>query len=285
MFPPVATNDPKAVETAVRVAYEEVFPNGDHRSVARAFDLVLPCFAGKYSPYQAVDTQYHDLEHTMQGTLCMARLLRGRHRAATKPAIPEHLFQLGILGILFHDTGYLKHRDDPVGTGAKYTITHVGRSADFAAELLAERNYTASDIKAVQNMIRCTGLDNTLSSIPFQSEAEKITGFALGTADLLGQMAADDYPDKLPTLYAEFAEAAQFTKDKNHFVAQFKSAEQLAKGTPAFWEKFVLPKLERDFGGVYRFLNDPYPDGPNEYVKRIEANMEKLRQGAGQMAV
>jgi hypothetical protein len=36
--------------------------------------------------------------------------------------------------------------------------------------------------------------------------------------------------------------------------------------------------LERDFGGLHRFLNDPYPDGPNPYVERIEAHMARLRQ-------
>ena len=47
--------------------------------------------------------------------------------------------------------------------------------------------------------------------------------------------------------------------------------------TPSFWEKYVLVKLERDFGGLYRYLNDPFPSGPNEYLQRIEANMERLR--------
>ena len=37
----------------------------------------------------------------------------------------------------------------------------------------------------------------------------RIVGFALGTADLLGQMAAPDYVDKLPVLYDEFVEAAR----------------------------------------------------------------------------
>jgi len=34
----------------------------------------------------------------------------------------------------------------------------------------------------------------------------------------------------------------------------------------------------RDFGGLHRFLNDPYPSGPNPYFQRIEANLERLRQ-------
>jgi len=105
-----------------------------------------------------------------------------------------------------------------------------------------------------------------------------MVGHALATADLLGQMAADDYVDKLPILYAEFAEAAVHDGGHPDFVAKFKGAGDLVRRTPAFWYEFVLPKLDQDFGGLHRFLNEPYPDGPNEYVRRIEANMMRIRE-------
>jgi hypothetical protein len=278
MYPPVATKDPAAVAVEVQAAYLAIFPDGDKRFVSRAFDWAKDCFAGKYRDYQPVDAPYHDFEHTLQGTLCMARLLRGRHQARKRPLLTEKMFKLGLLAILLHDTGYLKKRSDTGGTGAKYTVTHVDRSAKFATELLAEKGLSASDVKVVGNMIRCTGVDAALSVIPFKSDVEKVVGFALGTADLLGQMAAEDYVEKLPVLYAEFAEAAAFSKDKTHFVALYSSVADLMQKTPTFWEKFVQQKLERDFGALYRFLNDPYPDGPNEYLQRIEANMDRLRR-------
>jgi len=107
---------------------------------------------------------------------------------------------------------------------------------------------------------------------------ERITGFALGTADLLGLMAAEDYVDKLPILYAEFAEAAVFSKNRTHFISMFTSASDLIQKTPEFWEKFVRRKLERDFEGLYSFLNEPYPSGPNYYLERVQENMERLRR-------
>jgi hypothetical protein len=58
----------------------------------------------------------------------------------------------------------------------------------------------------------------------------------------------------------------------------FSSAADLMQKTPTFWEKFVRMKLDRDFGGLHSFLNDPYPSGPNAYFQRIEANLEHLRQ-------
>lgn len=278
MFPPVVTKDPTAVEVEVQAAYLAMFPQSDPLFVPRVFGWAIECFTGSYADYQAVDARYHDFEHTLQGTLCMARLLRGRHAANAQPQLTQRVFQLGVLAILLHDTGYLKKRDDTEGSGAKYTVTHVNRSAEFAAGLLGEKGFSVADIKGVQNMIRCTGVDAALSVIPFQSEMEKVVGHALGTADLLGQMAAEDYVDKLPILYSEFAEAVRHTKDKTHFIAMFASADDLLQKTPAFWQNYVRLRLDRDFGGLYRFLNDPYPDGPNWYLERIEANMERIRQ-------
>lgn len=278
MDAPVVTKDPSAVEEKVQAAYQSIFPDGDPEFVARSFGWAIDCFEGRHRDYQPVDAPYHDLEHTLQGTLCMARLLRGRHLAGAQPRLSQHLWELGLLAMLLHDTGYLKKREDTEGTGAKYTVIHVDRSAGFAAELLGEKGFRPDDLRAVQNMIHCTGVDAHLNRIQFQSEAEKIVGFTLGTTDLLGQMAADDYVDKLPILYAEFAEAARYLHDKTHFIARYTSANDLMRKTPGFWEQVVRTKLDQDFGGLWRFLNDPYPDGPNPYFERIEANMERLRE-------
>ena len=75
MYPPVVTRNPEAVEAEVQAAYLKAFPNGDQEAVPRAFGWTVECFAGRYKDYQAIDAPYHDLEHTLQGTLCLARLL------------------------------------------------------------------------------------------------------------------------------------------------------------------------------------------------------------------
>src|ERR1700753_3434010 len=120
MYPPVVTKDPTAVEVEVQSAYLGMFPKGDAQFIPRVFGWAIEGFTGSYLDYQAVDAQYHDFEHTLQGTLCMARLLRGRHLAGTHPQLTQRMFQLGMLAILLHDTGYLKRRNDSQGTGAKY---------------------------------------------------------------------------------------------------------------------------------------------------------------------
>ncbi|HEY3862334.1 MAG TPA: hypothetical protein VGO59_10635 [Verrucomicrobiae bacterium] len=273
------TRDPSSVESEAQAAYTEMFPEGNHEYIPTIFQWALSWFSGQYRDYQAIDAHYHDLEHTMQGTLCMSRLLRGRHRQQLEPRLTQRIFELGLLAILTHDTGYLKKRSDTGGTGAKYTLTHVDRSIEFAGELMLGNDMPIEEILAVQNMIRCTGVNVKLETVKFQDDLERVVGFALGTADLLGQMAAADYVDKLPILYSEFAEAARFNSDgKMRVGGFFASAEDLMQKTPLFWENYVRNKINREFMGLYRFLNDPYPDGPNYYIDRIESNIARLRR-------
>ena len=138
--------------------------------------------------------------------------------------MPKRLFELALLAALLHDSGYLKKHGDTDGTGAKYTIIHVHRSAVFAAEFIANKGLPPVEIKAVQNMILCTGVNARLEdAIPFQNESERITGFALGSADLMGQMAAADYVDKLPCFMPNSRKPRAITRDqeKPSFVSGF----------------------------------------------------------------
>lgn len=278
MFPVVNTKNTAAVQAEALSIYVAMFPEADHAFVPQVFQWVLDCFEGRYKDYQPIDARYHDLEHTMQGTLCLMRLLHGKHRAQATPPLTRRMFELALLAILLHDTGYLKRRNDTEGTGAKYTLIHVNRSVDFARELLLEKGHPDEDIAAVQHMIRCTGVNVDLTTIPFHSELVRLTGFALGSADLLGQMAAADYVDKLPVLYSEFEESARFNAGKATAAGAFSSAEDLIRKTPLFWEKYVVPKIERDFLGQYHFLADPFPDGSNEYLNHVLANIERVKQ-------
>jgi hypothetical protein len=274
----IDTRQPRLVEAEVKTAYRAMFADADKDYVRTIFQWATDCFQGKYLDYQPIDAHYHDMEHTMQGALCMSQLLWNRHDTNTEPRLTRSLYELGMLAILMHDTGYLKRRGDAEGTGAKYTLTHVDRSIQFAGELMVSHEYAIEEILAVQNMIRCTGVNVKLDTIRFQDDLERIVGFSLGTADLLGQMAASDYVEKLPILYSEFAEAASYNEGKMKAGGFFSSAEDLMQKTPMFWEKYVKQKIDREFLGVYRFLNEPYPDGANFYIERIEANIAQLRQ-------
>jgi hypothetical protein len=276
MFGPVDTRIPQEVEEQVKSIHRAMYPEGDATFVALAFDWAAQCFNGRYADYQAIDARYHDFEHTLQGTLCLARLLHGWHNAEGKAPFDCRRFELALLAILFHDSGYLKKRSDAEGTGAKYTYTHVARSADFARVFLAGKGYRPEDIEVVRHMISCTGVNADLAAIPFRDECERQLGYALATADLLGQMAAPDYVDKLPILFQEFSEAASHMPGGSPPIRAYVSADELLRNTRMFWTNYVRPKIDRDFGGVYRYLNSPYPDGPNPYLQRIDQNLHRI---------
>ena len=273
----IDTRNPRAVQAQTDAVYREMFLSADAAFVERAFGWAIQCFTGNHADYRAIDARYHDLEHTLQGTLCLVRLLLGRQRAHGQPALSQSMFETCLVAMLFHDTGYLKKHSDTEGTGAKYTAVHVTRSAHFAREFLHQHGFPAEQTTAVQHMISCTGVHTDLDRIPFSGEEERCAGYALGTADLLGQMAAPDYVEKLDVLYLEFAEAARFSPEWGSRFANFKSAEDLIQNTPAFWQNYVLPHLQRDFGSLYKYLNDPYPDGTNSYLLQVEQNMERIR--------
>ena len=277
----VNTQDARAVERRVVDAHQQLFPGRDPGIIPAQFAWVESIFLGRDPEFLPIDALYHDLEHTLQGTLALATLLHRRGQESVAPVLSAREFELAIMAILIHDTGYLKRRDDTSGTGAKYTFTHVQRSCDFAAVQLERRGYGAADISAVQNMIRCTGLDAAPSRIPFASEAERVCGFALGTADLVGQMAATDYPDKLPILYAEFQEAAEFSRGAQLGLG-FESAADLIARTPGFWREYVLPKLNGEFLGLHHHL-EVERDGRRRhpYLEAIEANLRRLESPAG----
>jgi len=276
MFPPIDTKSATAVSEAVRAIMVATFPGAPLQVADRLFADVEAMFTGRYLDYQPVDLGYHDFEHTLQATLCFARLFAGRHVARAEPILSVRHFELGLAAALLHDTGYLKLRSDHAGTCAKYTRVHVLRSCAFAASYLPAVGFTLRDAEIVTGAIRCTGPVSTLARLYFNARADQLLGCMLVTADYLGQMAAADYPDELELLYGEFRESDEyFHLAPEHFA--FQSARELVEKTPDFWTTFVRPKLEKEFDGVYSFLASPYPDGPNAYIEAIERNIALVR--------
>lgn len=276
MFPPVDTKDAKAVAAFVAGVFKAMYPGTALAWLDRTFEHVEDLFSGRHPDYSAVDLRYHDLEHTLQATVCLALLLEGRHTAAVEPRITARQFELAISGALLHDSGYLKLRSDTAGTGAKYTYCHVLRSCAYAASYLPTLGATDYEVEAVLGAINCTGPSKQVSRLRFREPVDRVIGCALATADYLGQMAAPDYPDELEILYHEFKESDDFT----HLpVARrvFTSVADLVERTPSFWRELVLPKLESDFQAVYRFLARPTPHGRNPYLDAVEKNIEIIK--------
>ncbi|MSU69809.1 MAG: hypothetical protein EXS39_03325 [Opitutaceae bacterium] len=276
-MPAIDTKSVPSVAAAVTALYGQVFPRDAPVLLHTLFRDVETLFTGQYHDYQACDLRYHDLEHTLQVTLCFARLMAARDQARAVPVITSRQYELGLAAALLHDSGYLKLRSDATGTGAKYTYTHVMRSCAFTAAYLPQHGINLTELEGVLGAIKCTGTSLEVARLYFHSPVDRLIGYAVATADYLGQMAASDYPDELEYLYHEFEES----QDYIHVPAanrQFKSARDLIERTPEFWVQVVRPKLENSFEAMYRFLADPYPRGSNPYVDAIEQNISKVRQ-------
>jgi len=283
MFPPVDTKNPAAVASFVGARFADMYPGASLQWLQTIFRDMERLFSGGHPDYATVDLRYHDLEHTMQATVCLVLLLEGRHRAGVEPRVSPRMFELALSAALLHDSGYLKLRSDTSGTGAKYTFCHVLRSCSFAASYLPTLGANDYEVEAVLGAINCTGPTKQISRLHFRDPVERVIGCALASSDYLGQMAAADYPDELEILYHEFQESDDFIHLPPSRRA-FKSQQDLVERTPLFWKKFVQPKLESDFQAVYRFLAQPYPHGPNPYLEAIEKNIAKIKRRAAKLS-
>ncbi len=260
---------PAEVLAEVKRIVSLFLPHFDANHFERAFSDTLKLFAGHWPGYRRCNTRYHDLTHTMDCLLVMARLMYG----ATVNGITftTENVNLGLISALMHDTGYIQTVDDLVGTGAKYTLIHIDRSIDFMETYLQANGYSRADFEACRNFLRCTGIEVKIKEIEFQSFEQEILGKMLGAADLIGQMSDKKYLEKLPLLYREFNEGG---------VGGFSSEVDLLRQTPGFWE-VVKMRFAKELGGVDRYLKDYFWAlwglDQDLYRKAIESNIEGLR--------
>jgi hypothetical protein len=228
-------------------------------------------FQGDFPGYRACNTQYHDFAHTYCTTLAMSRLMHG----ASLSGIPFSRFdvQIGLTAALMHDTGYIQEIDDRAGTGAKYTMTHIGRSIIFLAWYCSERNCCGGgNIKDFSDILRCTGLSTKISDLDFSSPLVASLGKMMGTADLLGQMADRLYLEKLPFLYREFEEGG---------LDQFMSEYDLLLKTIEFYH-VTQQRLAGEFGGVNEYMLPHFRKrwgiDCDLYQESIRKNIEYLKR-------
>jgi len=263
------------VVQAVKEAFVEIGAEASHPLLERLFQDVQEMFEGKYAGYQGIDMQYHNFEHTLQATLCLVHILQGRSRTTDRPVITARTWELGVMGALLHDTGYLKANGDMDGTGAKYTFVHERRSCDFARDYLPRMGVTATEVEDICAAIICTGPRSKISQIAFRTEEGRHMAFALLTADYLAQMSAPDYVEKLPALYSEFLEAFEFEQVPME-KRPYHNLRQLLEKTPGFWSNLVRPMLDFEAGGVYRYLSTA--GQPNPYLLAVEANLAEVHR-------
>ena len=246
-----------------------IYRNFNFNEFEQVFKDVLKLFNGYYPGYRRCNTVYHDLSHTLDCLLITAKLIHGA--CLNGIVFTQRDITLGLISALLHDTGYIQAVEDNTGTGAKYTVCHIERSIEFMKKYFHDNGFPSKYSTICSDFLRCTGLDVKIAEIKFQSKEHEILGQILGTADLIGQMANENYLEKLPLLYDEFKEGG---------VPGYSDKFELLKKTPAFWE-MVKKRLVNELGHVDRYLRDYLRVlwGINQdlYRQAIDRNMERLQ--------
>ncbi len=269
-------SDTSEVRKLVAERCRHMFDQQDDGYIDDYMDAIDGLFTGTSPEYQAMDTDYHDITHTLQATLCLVELLHNRHFTDAAPKVSEKDFRLALFAVLFHDIGYLKTTGDIEGSGAKYTHLHEKRSCEFARNFLQQRGWPAADIRFVENLISSTGPSADVLRIQFQSEIERILGQTVCTADYIGQMSDPHYPDKLEVLFGEFKESYQY-QGIPESEWPFANYQALLCSTPGFWGTFVQHKLDVECAGLSKYLQHPVT-GENPYMESIKRNLDRIGQ-------
>ena len=201
----VKMDSPQAVLDEAITVIAFFSPTTHPQTIRLAFNQTVSLYEGGWKDVSGCNTGYHNLKHVTDCFLAMARLFHGAMVSGIQFSVPQ--VRQGLVAALLHDVGYLQHREDTLGTGAKYTSSHVRRSMDFVQRHFAAFGIEQADVHACMAMIHCTDLGKELTAIPFPDQATEKLGKMLATADILAQMADRTYLEKLLLLYYELNEA------------------------------------------------------------------------------
>ncbi len=262
--------NPESVLTEVKRIFTYYYGRNYLKIVKNTFHLIKNLFSGKFPGYQACNTEYHDLCHTMDAFIAAVRLIDGKN-IFEKP-FPVKIAVDLLLASLFHDTGYIQENGDKTGTGAKYTRIHVGRSIQFLQKNRVLFGINMDDAGLISKIISCTGLNAECDNMCFQNEEEIKAGAILGTADLIGQMADRNYLEKLLFLYYEFKEAS---------ISGYNTQFDILKNTLSFYDQ-TKKRLDGSFKKAYTYafyhFKERYQIPRNLYMDSIEKHIGYLKE-------
>jgi hypothetical protein len=282
----VQTTDPAAVGAEVVRLSRSLFNGARVPELERAFSDAAAMYAGAHPEYCACDTGYHDIQHVLDVTLAMARLIEGYQRSRSNGDEPmtREVFIAGILAALFHDFGYLRRRNDRRHRyGAEYTLTHVSRSAAFLRRYVRSLGLGDGLAHVAGTLVHYTGYERPPEMIRLSDTLLRRVGQMLGTADILAQMADRCYLEKCrDRLYPEFALArlAGHRLAVSRTLPSFASGEDLVQKTPGFYQG-ALMRLDLQLARAYEYAAR-YFGGANLYLDEMKKNIryaEVVAQG------
>ena len=276
----VQVSNPAAVRDAVHELFSQTFPGTSFDKLWLAFYDFERLFTGRYPGYRGCDTTYHDMQHTLDMTLALARLVTGYERSAElADRLGAARAQMAIITSLFHDSGYIRHkeRDSDFSNGAEFTLHHVSRSADFLRRYLPELGLTR-DVGVSSMIVHFTGYELDLDDIELDDPRDISCGHLIGTADLIAQMADRCYLEKCrDRLYNEFVVGGVAVENAGpgEYMVRYRSGKDLLEKTPVFYQQVMRERLNTKFNRVYRYIEVLY-NGHNPYIEAIRSNITHL---------
>ena len=275
----VQVSDPASVSAAVQAIYSDLYPHKSLKPLHTAFADFARMYRGEDPRFHGCETTYHDMQHSLDVTLALARHIDGYERQArpSKRLGPKRAM-VGILTALYHDVGYLRStRDRHHKHGAEYTLTHVTRSGSFLGDYLA-RVGLGSEAAIADEMVQYTGYERDINKIQLGDDNYTQLGFLLGTSDLTAQMADRCYLEKCrDRLYEEFVMGgmARRTLPDGRVIVIYSSPRDLLQKTPGFFDKTRLDRLDGTFAAAHRFVEKHF-GGQNLYMDALRRNLEHL---------
>ena len=276
----VQVSSPARVRAAVADLLSSVYPHSSFDTVWLAFHDFERLFRGHDPEYHGVDTTYHDIQHTLDMTLALSRLIAGHEMSveAGDRLGPERA-KLAIVGALFHDSGYLRHkeRDAAAVNGAVFTRVHVTRSGRFLESYLPRIGLEQFS-PVISRIVHFTGYELNLDQIELDDPKDSVVGHLLGTADLVAQLADRCYLEKCrDRLYPEFVLGGVAIDERpagNGLV--YGSGLDLLAKTLSFYQSSARHRLEHNFNRVYRYMEAFFEAGQSPYVRFIRKNLTFL---------
>lgn len=276
----VQVSSPAAVRNAVHELFAVTFPGRPFDKVWLAFYDFERLFTGRYPGFLGCDTTYHDMQHTLDMTLALARLIAGYEKSTDESErLGPDRAVMAIITSLFHDSGYIRHeeRDSEFENGAAFTLQHVSRSADFLRQYLPEIGLSRY-AGVASTIVHFTGYEVDLDDIEVDDPRDAICGHLIGTADLMAQMADRCYLEKCrDRLYKEFVlgGVAFEGASPDSYVIHYQSGKDLLKKTPTFYQQVTRERLQTQFARAYRYVEVLF-DGQNPYIEAIRKNINHL---------
>ncbi|MFK8017610.1 MAG: HD domain-containing protein, partial [Gammaproteobacteria bacterium] len=270
------------VRNEVRDIFRRVYPDASFDPVATAFTDFEHLFNGTMQGFVGCDTVYHDMQHSLDVTLAMARLLGGHEKHENPRAQLGHrLMTVGVVAALFHDAGYIR-RDNDDGShtnGAHFTKSHISRGATFLSDYMP-RIGLAEFVDVAIEAVHFTGYERSIDTLGLDAPKTRVLGKLLGTADLVAQMSDRCYLEKCrDRLFPEFVLGGLAVAEGQNGSdeIQYESGEELLKKTPEFFRAVSQQRLDKEFGRSYRYFKFWF-EGSDPYSVAIHKNLSYLQE-------